>query len=329
MHRPSSSDPISFAAPIRQERPAPARVVATFLLIVFGWSMVVGAGLHLTRTPLDSVTGIVVLGALLMPSPLVAAVIAERGIRRERLRLPRRSTRPVLVFLLAPVVAVLAFVVLYAGIQLLLGNAFGIPGVGGLATTDAELVAGAERLLGQAAADAAGTPPPLAALLLVSVLGAILAGWTVNGLVGLGEEYGWRGLLWDALRHLGAVRANLVIGTVWGLWHAPVILQGYNYGDPLLGVPAMVLFCIAMSFVLSAIREATASVLPVAAAHGIFNALAPMLLIAAPDAVPALGGPLGLLGAAVLAGVGAAAWGWHRSPSGAATAAPAPQSLDA
>ncbi len=294
------------------------RALVTFLTIAFGWAAVVGAGLHLTRTPLDSIQGIVVMALLYMPSPFVAAVIAERGIRWDRFRLPRRGVRPVLGFLWAPVAAVLAFVGLYAGAQLLGGNLLGMPALGGLATTEAELMVGAARVLGQAAVDSAGTPPPLAVLLLVTLWGAVLAGWTINGVVGLGEEYGWRGLLWDALRHLGAVRANLVIGTAWGLWHAPIIVQGYNYGDPLLGVPAMVLFCIAMSFVLSAIREATSSVLPVAAAHGMFNAFAPMFLIAAPDAAPVLGGPLGLLGAAVLLVIGAAAWAWLRSRRGSA-----------
>jgi hypothetical protein len=93
------------------------------------------------------------------------------------------------------------------------------------------------------------------------------------------------------------------------VWHAPLILQGYNYpGFPLLGVLAMVAVCTGMSFVLTALRELTGSLLPVAAAHGMLNGIAPILLILAPDAHPVLFGPLGLLGASIFALVGAAAW---------------------
>lgn len=284
------------------------RTLVAFLVIALGWAAVVGAGLHLTGTPLDSVTGIAVLALLYMPSPLVAALLAERGVRWSRVRLPGRRLRPILVFLLAPVVLVLGAVGLHLLAVLLGGNVLGLSGVGTLATSSAAILEGATRLLGAEAVAAAGPPPPLGLILLGGAWAAVLAGWTVNGLVALGEEYGWRGLMWEALEPLGIVRANVLIGLAWGLWHAPLVLQGYNFPDPLTGVPAMVLFCIALSFLLSAIREATGSVLPVAAAHGIFNALAPMVLLVTPGTSPVLAGPLGLLGAVLLLGVGAAAW---------------------
>jgi uncharacterized protein len=290
-----------------------SRTLVTFLAISMGWAALVGAGLFLTGTPLGSLQAIVVMAVLYMPSPFVAAVIAERGIRRDRFRLPRRGLAPWARFLLAPVAAVLAFVALYAGALLLGGNLLDLAGFGGLARSASEIAASAAQLLGQDAVDAAGPPPSVVVLLLGAVWGAIVAGWTVNGLVAMGEEYGWRGLMWEELRHLGVVRANLATGTAWGLWHAPVIMQGYNYGSPLLGVLAMVVFCIAMSFVLSAIREGTSSVLTVAAAHGIFNALVPIFLILAPATVPLLTGPLGILGSVLLLMVGTAAWAWIRA----------------
>jgi membrane protease YdiL (CAAX protease family) len=105
------------------------------------------------------------------------------------------------------------------------------------------------------------------------------------------------------------VRANLLIGLAWGLWHAPLIAQGYNYpGSPWSGVLAMVAFCTGMSFVLTAVREMTGSVIPVAATHGMFNGIAPILLILAPQAHPVLAGPLGLVGAGLFALLGGAAW---------------------
>lgn len=282
--------------------------LAVFLAISFTWAALVGAGLVVTGTELNSLPGILVMAILYMPSPFVAAVIAERGIRRERLRLPRGGAARIAGFLLTPVAAVLAFALLYTGIALVAGDLLKIPGFSGLAMTEAAILDGAAGLLGEGAVAAAGPPPPVIVLALASVWGAVLAGWTFNGLFALGEEYGWRGLMWDELKSRGVVKANIAIGVAWGLWHAPVILQGYNYGAAVLGIPAMVLFCTGMSFVLSAIRQRTDSVLPVAAAHGIFNALAPILLILVPDTVPVVTGPLGLIGALLLALVGALLW---------------------
>jgi membrane protease YdiL (CAAX protease family) len=146
-------------------------------------------------------------------------------------------------------------------------------------------------------------------LLLASTAGAVLAGWTLNGVVAMGEEYGWRGLMWDELKQHGPIRANLITGTAWGLWHAPLILQGYNYpGQPVLGVLTMVSFCVAMSPLFSALRERTSSVIPVAAAHGTFNALAFTLLLFAPGADHVLAGPVGVLGSALLLLIGVALW---------------------
>ena len=72
--------------------------------------------------------------------------------------------------------------------------------------------------------------PPVALLYVLGPLVGIMAGFTINGLFAFGEEYGWRGVLMDELRPLGAFKANLLTGVMWGFWHAPVILLGFNYG---------------------------------------------------------------------------------------------------
>jgi membrane protease YdiL (CAAX protease family) len=280
-----------------------------FLAVALGWAVLAGTLLRASGVALDSLTGAVLIALLYMPSPMVAALIAERGLRRDRFRLPRRAVRSVAAYVLLPAFAVVAFVLLYLGAVFVGGDLLDIAAIGRLAVTDDQIMDGAARLLGQATVDAAGPPPPVAVLLALSLWGALVAGWTINGVVAMGEEYGWRGLMWDELRHRGTVPANLLIGLAWGLWHAPLILQGYNYpGFPLLGVLAMVAVSTGMSFVLTALRELTGSLLPVAAAHGMINAIAPILLILAPDAHPVLGGPLGLLGASIFAVIGAAAW---------------------
>ena len=280
-----------------------------YLVVSFGWAALAGGLLAVTGIDLGSIPGAVLIAVLYMPSPMVAALIAERGLRRDRLGLPHRGVRPVLQYFLLPAGAVVGFVLLFLGAVFLGGNVLGIDAFGSLALTREQLMAAAADLLGQETVDAAGPPPPAAVLLLAGLWGALVAGWTINGVVAMGEEYGWRGLMWDELRGQGPVLANLIIGVAWGLWHAPLIVQGYNYpGHPALGVLVMVGFCSGMSFVLTGMRELTGSLVPVAAAHGMFNGIAPLLLILSPGAHRILAGPVGLLSALIFALLGAAAW---------------------
>ena len=78
----------------------------------------------------------------------------------------------------------------------------------------------------------------------------------VNPLMGLpqclGEELAWRGWLLPKLtERFGQLRAVLLTGLVWGIWHAPVVAMGYNYGEghPLANVAAMVLFCLVLGVI--------------------------------------------------------------------------------
>lgn len=167
--------------------------LALFLAISLGWAALVGVGLFLADVPLDSVTGLVAMAVLYMPSPFVAALIAERGLVKDRFRLPRRGLRPVLVFLLAPALAVLAFVLLFLAAILVAGDLLGVPAVGSLATTSAEIMAGAAGLLGPAAVAAAGHPPPLVVLLLASTWGALVASSGTTASSGRTCSSGWRG----------------------------------------------------------------------------------------------------------------------------------------
>ncbi len=83
-----------------------------------------------------------------------------------------------------------------------------------------------------------------------------------------GEEYGWRGYLLPQLLPLGQWPALIITGVVWGLWHAPLLLIGWNYPKHhLLGV---VLFTIALTIIGTLIgwtRLATGSVWPAVIAH--------------------------------------------------------------
>lgn len=96
-----------------------------------------------------------------------------------------------------------------------------------------------------------------------------------NGLLTFGEELGWRGYLLPRLLPLGQWPALLIVGAVWGLWHAPVLLLGFNY--PLhhrLGVLVMVGFTVVLGVLFGWLRLSTGSIWPSVLAHGAINASA-------------------------------------------------------
>lgn len=139
---------------------------------------------------------------------------------------------------------------------------------------------------------------------------ATVAGATLNALAALGEELGWRGLLHRELAPLGAVKASLLTGLLWGLWHAPIIVQGHNYPEhPWLGVPMMVLFCTALSLPMFLLRERSGSVLSAALFHGAVNGSVglPLMIAVGSDLVM---GVTGAVGIATWGAVSVALWAW-------------------
>jgi membrane protease YdiL (CAAX protease family) len=97
----------------------------------------------------------------------------------------------------------------------------------------------------------------------------------INFIPVFGEEWGWRGYLLPRLLPLGQWPALLLSGVIWGLWHAPIILLGYNYPlHPNLGWLLMVGFCVVWAILLGWTRLATGSVWPAVLAHGAINGAA-------------------------------------------------------
>ena len=156
---------------------------------------------------------------------------------------------------------------------------------------------------------APGLPIPEGWVGLAIILGFVLVvGATINTVFAFGEEFGWRGyLLWE-LAPFGFWKASLAIGAVWGLWHAPVILAGYNYPSyPVFGVLVMTLACIAFSPLYTYLVIRAESVLAAAFLHGVFNGSAGFVLVYAvtDDTLmrELIASPVGLAGIVTFAGV--------------------------
>ena len=134
----------------------------------------------------------------------------------------------------------------------------------------------------------------------IEILAGIPAGLTVNALFALGEEIGWRGLLWDELKpKLGFILSNIVIGVVWSLWHAPLILLfGYSFPHhrDLIGISMYTLSLIVLSFILSLLREGSGKLYSPSVMHGTFNALANAMFYTIATEDELYGSPMGILG---------------------------------
>ena len=121
-------------------------------------------------------------------------------------------------------------------------------------------------------------PAPM--LLLSTVLSGVLAGCTINALFAFGEEYGWRNYMGSARRGESFLKAALVIGLVWGIWHAPLVLAGHNYPQhPVAGVAMMCVFCILAGIVELYFTLMTGSVFIAVVIHGNINAMAAMVVM--------------------------------------------------
>lgn len=94
----------------------------------------------------------------------------------------------------------------------------------------------------------------------------------------LGEEIGWRGYLYPRLeKKFGVVRAVIIGGIIWGVWHYPGIYAGHSFGhgymgEPFTGFLVFTLYATACGSVLYYITKKTGSVWAAAFMHAMNNA---------------------------------------------------------
>ncbi len=147
-------------------------------------------------------------------------------------------------------------------------------------------------------------PIPAGTLILIQTAEALLLAPLLNAIPSFGEEWGWRGYLVPKLDKLcGPFPTVLISGVIWGLWHAPVIALGHNYGlgypsAPLGGILMMCVFTTVIGVLMAYVTIRTKSCLPAVIAHGMLNGIASLgVFFTADGGNPFLGPlPTGIIG---------------------------------
>ncbi len=114
----------------------------------------------------------------------------------------------------------------------------------------------------------------------ITLFEGLFAGITVNAIAGFGEELGWRGFLLHKFRNMSFFKGSVLIGFIWGIWHAPIILLGHNYPQhPQFGVIMMIIWCILLTPLFNYIRIKSKSVIAASIMHGTLNGTAGIALL--------------------------------------------------
>jgi hypothetical protein len=116
------------------------------------------------------------------------------------------------------------------------------------------------------------TIPPPYIVLPGLFMAAMTGGALLNGLFCFGEELGWRGYLLPKLLPLGKIKTHLLMGTIWSLWHLPLVLVGFVYpGQPIWGVIAFTALTTFFGIYLNELTLRYRSSILAGWVHGLFN----------------------------------------------------------
>ncbi len=247
---------------------------ALFVGLTFVLSWLLAGIFYALGGELNSTAGLVMALAFMfvpMTGTIVVQKLVYRGQLREPMAISFRLNRWFLVAWLLPLVvagAVLGVGLLFPGVEY-------SPEMRGMFDRFAHLLT-PEKL---AEMERSIDTLPLHPFWLVMLQG-LVAGATINAVAGFGEELGWRGFLQKELGPLGFWRSSLLIGFIWGVWHAPIILQGHNYPEhPVAGVFMMTAFCMLWAPILSYVTIRAKSVIAAAVMHGSLNGTAGLAIL--------------------------------------------------
>jgi len=280
------------------------RGVGVYLALAFGLAWTVEGAALMRGVRFTSLTpGTTALLASVMFAPAIAAFIVRRFITREGFATAGLRRGP-----WSP------YLVVWIGVPLLIAGIYALTVLLGLGRFDPTL----EQLFTRMREMAQGRPlpnlPPPPVFGAIIFVQALTLGVLVGSIATFGEEFGWTGYLLVRLLPLGRWRAALIYGTIWGLWHAPIIAGGYNYpGYPVIGVVMMCVLTVAFALTQTALRLRSDSVLLTSFFHASINTqglgVIPMFVA---GVSPVLGGVTGVVGIVAFLALGG--WLLARTP---------------
>ena len=309
-----SGNPFANGATTSPSKSAAKKRLIMYLAVTFAltWGLLIPAGFALGTYANGETSSMVMVGliALSMFFPLIGALVANFACKpEERIYLGwkplvNQNIRNYLIAWFAPTgIALLGCVTFFA----LNPHLFDPTVQSYIQSTAATAGLSAEELLAD--------QPPTHIMVTAVIFSAITYAPFINMVPAFGEEIGWRGMLFPTLCELISPRAAaLVSGIIWGVWHAPAIAMGHNYGMtypgfPWAGIMTMTVACTAMACWLSYLRMRSGSVWPCALAHGSFNAIANVgVMFCATGQTLAGPSPLGYIAGIPLLALGIACW---------------------
>jgi membrane protease YdiL (CAAX protease family) len=117
-------------------------------------------------------------------------------------------------------------------------------------------------------------PPITPRLWLILIFQIMIIAVPLGTIVAWGEEFGWRGYLQVRLFATRPFLAAIVTGVIWGVWHYPLILFGYeHYENVWLGLLVFPVCTVMLSIIFGWLRLKTNSVWASCLAHGATNAI--------------------------------------------------------
>ena len=255
-------------ARFESKKPMKKKGVVTYLCIGFlgAWGLWLGAWIIASRlfhiSASNPLFQIGVLPGAFMPA--MGAIIVRKWVTREGfsdvgLRLNfRRSWK---YYLFAAYLLPLAVVGVIVGLAVVLG----------ISQPDFSLHRSLGELFPRLNLSSIRVGPRLWAILLVQMM---IEGVPLGTLVTWGEEFGWRGYLQRRLFRDSPILAAVVTGLIWGFWHYPLILFGYEHYERVwVGLFVFPICTILLSIIFGWLQSETGSIWSSSVAHGATNAL--------------------------------------------------------
>ena len=244
------------------------KAILLYLLIVFGFSSFLITLIHFfggLKTP----AALGVYGLMMMPAigaSLMRKWITKEGFENSGLRIGKKKY-----YLIAWLLSVATICATY-GITILTG-------FGKVHLTEEEIVTRIKEL-GETYGAQISIPTPPPGISLISFLALLAIGNITIFLIpaiifGFGEEFGWRSYLLPKLLRFGRLKAFLLVGFIWWLWHIPLTmltsLPAKSVTEAITLSLSGLVSTTLMGIVLAWLFYASESIFPAALAHITFN----------------------------------------------------------